>query len=532
MTIAGQSTLKIDFEDPRVTFGYDSLKFAVIGNTALDPASVVLSDNSTSARQTSFEIRVATSEEELNQIFAANAQAEGAFLGATVKGSASLLSETKMSATSVTVVATVSVVSASTVVDLARVRLSEEAASLGAADFYAKYGNFYLSRLIQGGDFVMFLTVTTNSLEEKLQVAAALNVTARQFSAGADFKAELAKAVQSRQVQLRYAQAGGAKTPSSIDADTLIQFAVDFPNNVASSPRIIAAEFVTYASVANGPAGLQSLLLEPSKNVDDLATFAAGYEDAVARAAYFIGVASQLGASGDDLRKLEDLRQQATDDLGVVRRVWNQIDPTKIPSTAALLNPATVPRRPFTLHNSPAVYMRAIDDMNLAARVIIRFGDGIVLQSRSGQYITSASYEGGHGALKQHYPHTGSTGAVTLNLVDPTNTHSSAEVKDGDTVNLVTTETSVGENNTLSAFSTHYIYWYDAESKYDMNQRWKLTRKGGNAGSGLRVGDQVVFENVHYRPQVVMVEDSFLTTKKPEDPDASAFTWIISRPSR
>ncbi len=512
MPIARESAVTIDFADTRPYFGYDSLEFSVVDNTALEPESVVLIDGTTSPASVDFEVRLAESYEDLERAFDANAQAEGAFLGAKVNGSAKLLIDTQISAASVTLVAFVSVVSGTRTVDASKVRLSAEAAGLEALTFYQKYGDFYLARLIDGGKFVTTLTVTASSLDQKAALAAGLNAAVGHYSTPANFKARLEAAIGSKRVDLQYFQAGGASIlPPGRDFATVIQFATEFPDNVKSAPKVFAADFFAYASVRNAPNGLPELLLQPSRNIDGLAGFAAAYGDAITRAEYFIAEKDHFPISEPGLRLLMELAQGAKDDRATVRNAAQPVDPAKIPGPEALLKAGT-------LEKAPVEYTRAIDEVSSPEQSLIRYGRDFTLRSRSGLYIIAAVREG------FSYPQVASTGAVALRFADPADRGGHGPVYNGYIVQIVTTE-NMSPDDTLGAFVMKHNLYY-AKPDYGKKQQWKATRKdGGNVQ--LRLGDELQFESLEFKDQFIVAESGRLTTKHPKDANENDYTWII-----
>lgn len=138
-------------------------------------------------------------------------------------------------------------------------------------------------------------------------------------------------------------------------------------------------------------------------------------------------------------------------------------------------------------------------------------------------YIVSACYAVGGldiSRVKQYLPQFSKLEAsINLKL-----SGGSEGIKDGDTVKIETTETSVGEYKVLGAWSTPTLYYY--KGGYGKNQEWTI-RKKNNIDSPIYYGDEVYFLNHYYQYQWLCVEDSgtWLTTKK----DAKVY-WQIDAP--
>ncbi|NER99809.1 MAG: hypothetical protein F6J86_39385 [Symploca sp. SIO1B1] len=140
----------------------------------------------------------------------------------------------------------------------------------------------------------------------------------------------------------------------------------------------------------------------------------------------------------------------------------------------------------------------------------------LYIQKQNG-YIVSAAYERVVYVLsKEYFPQFNSSSSpIYLRL-----SGGSGVIKDGDTVIIETTETSVGDNKILGAWSTKALYYYTGGYK---QQEWTIRKKIDN-DSTIHYGDEVYFTNHYHQGQWLCVQDSgrWLTTKK----EANVY-WLI-----
>lgn len=139
-------------------------------------------------------------------------------------------------------------------------------------------------------------------------------------------------------------------------------------------------------------------------------------------------------------------------------------------------------------------------------------------------YIVSADFTYGGFDIKgrrQYFPRfSKSDTPIKLLLLG-----GSGVIKDGDTVKIETTETSVEEYKVLGAWITSTLYYYTGG--YDKNQEWTIRKKNkNNSDLDIYYGDEVYFLNPYYE-QWLCIEDSgtWLTRKK----DANVY-WLIDQP--
>ncbi len=118
----------------------------------------------------------------------------------------------------------------------------------------------------------------------------------------------------------------------------------------------------------------------------------------------------------------------------------------------------------------------------------------------------------------QYYPMISSNSAVIVSLVG-----NAGQIHDGDTVQIQTSEASVGTYNRLGAWSTPALYYYTPGYT---QQNWTIKKRDSSGDKVIRIGDDVYFINQSYTNQwLCSLQESgafYLTTRV----DANAY-WTI-----
>lgn len=97
------------------------------------------------------------------------------------------------------------------------------------------------------------------------------------------------------------------------------------------------------------------------------------------------------------------------------------------------------------------------------------------------------------------------------------------ELREADTVKIISTETKLGTSNVLGAFADkHECYYY--QDTQGTKQSWQVNPVSPRPDGTIHYGDGVRLTNEHYNNQQLVPENGWLTTK----PDASAY-WIIEK---
>jgi len=128
----------------------------------------------------------------------------------------------------------------------------------------------------------------------------------------------------------------------------------------------------------------------------------------------------------------------------------------------------------------------------------------IMLSIEGGLNYISTAYKG----IAENYPTVGTSPAV-LKLQDITRNDI---VKSGDTVWILSTDTSLGYYNYLYVPTTHWLYW---ESGGFSAESFTITKLDLSVDDVIRYGDAVMFESQYYPGQFICpTGDGYLTTTK------------------
>ena len=146
---------------------------------------------------------------------------------------------------------------------------------------------------------------------------------------------------------------------------------------------------------------------------------------------------------------------------------------------------------------------------------IIRNGDHVYLSLDSGEEQFIATVYTGY----VHWFPSVSSSKVRLKL----SFDEGDELTEGQYVKLTNTEPRVGDNMHLSAYKTQEnCYYWNADTPH---QQWQVHSTTSEDGK-VRYGDGLILTNIHFSPQRLVPEGSYLTTKVISD---SYSTWYATK---
>jgi phospholipase C len=173
----------------------------------------------------------------------------------------------------------------------------------------------------------------------------------------------------------------------------------------------------------------------------------------------------------------------------------------------------------------------------------VQFGDPIFLKNKRGDYITayqrvtkvSSGLPDGDIMgfaidlnLAAYFPTLGDGSKVPMTLrtalADPP-----SQVPDGASLFIVTLEHGVNGANFLGAWAdSHDCYYYNTyvQGSYTGNETW-VVRQVDHHGQGLKYGDRVYFENVHYKGQRLSRDSRLFQGKWISTTDDNGDWWTI-----
>lgn len=129
-------------------------------------------------------------------------------------------------------------------------------------DFYAKYGDSFVSSITYGGELLALLEFSSADQLSSEALRAAVSLRIGRANADADFASSLKTLTSGFSVYVRYRQAGGSLASQGIVVTTPAQIvarATAFPKEVADSPTTadpLFAELKDYSVVENLPTGV------------------------------------------------------------------------------------------------------------------------------------------------------------------------------------------------------------------------------------------------------------------------------------
>ena len=122
---------------------------------------------------------------------------------------------------------------------------------------------------------------------------------------------------------------------------------------------------------------------------------------------------------------------------------------------------------------------------------VLKFGDTVYLQHMSGDFLCGV-HRG-----RYDWPQLGHMQKVKFQI----DGNRSGEIRDGAIIQLKSTESMVGDRNTLGAFADSLDCYYWDDSYNPKKQGWQITKKGGSGDDTIRYGDEIYLTNLHHSHQ-------------------------------
>ncbi|MBN1204129.1 MAG: hypothetical protein JXB05_04300 [Myxococcaceae bacterium] len=499
-------------------FGYDSLAYDTVGNTAFSIGDNPIDKERAPAGR--LQLRVARSAEDLTRTLDFFANAQGAMLGAKMEGTLKFLQNTTFKANNVYVVALVDVTSEIKTLRDDKIRLRGEAAGMDALAFYKRFGDYYLKRLVQGGFLSIFLTMEAADTEAKNDFTSSVEAKEGSWEGTASgkvqFSANLRDILKRGRFEVSARHLGGAGPPQDIFSDdqdkavdALMKYILGFEQDVRDNSAICKAEYWRYADFVGVPRGLHELTTPPTRRLSELSTLAQKYTDVTAHITQALDESDDLGLSDSNRSKLKDLRDHALKDQRAVKDCWRHDDPKDIPSPEEL-------EKGKKIDHPADWYWRKLKDFQLDERIRVRYGGSFYLKFQDGRHLSNS---------KDEWPRLARGGPIKVQFA-----HGEGEVKQTDRLALRTKESGKYQDDVLSGSSSHKDLFWQKPDKSNNSQDWTLVKKkeGDISDRFIRYGDRVFIESLRWTGQRIKDDGDWLTTKKPNDPDED-WWWRIER---
>lgn len=147
-------------------------------------------------------------------------------------------------------------------------RLKEEFATMKISD-YPRFrricGDYYVDGITKGGEYIAMVTVTTESSQDKQDIAAQLNAAVNMMgsaSLSVDFEKSMKSVSSKHEVNIKEIRKGGAGEPIAIDAATMLANFRNFANSVDQNPASYEVILKKYSTLPNYPFDSSDPLLE------------------------------------------------------------------------------------------------------------------------------------------------------------------------------------------------------------------------------------------------------------------------------
>jgi hypothetical protein len=130
---------------------------------------------------------------------------------------------------------------------------------LSPAEFFAQCGDEYIHGVQYGGSVYGLLVIDTNSLSERDDLRASLEVTFGSVNGGATMESTFSKRLKTTSYHVEYFQEGGKTEgmPSRFDdIDAFFRYAKDVEKNILGNPAVLDVETKSYRTL-DGSLGLQ-----------------------------------------------------------------------------------------------------------------------------------------------------------------------------------------------------------------------------------------------------------------------------------
>ena len=481
--------IMMDAESANWGAGYDSISFEWKNNTALTSESIIPQKAADGAAKITYNAQLCEDYQSLASSISTSAQAAANIFGVEVKGSASLLHDTKMTATSIALVARVSIRSAGEILNKENIQLKPDASTLLKKDpkaFWELYGNYFVDSSVSGGELLIVLLRTLSTYEEKTKAAASVSVKVSPGDEGsAEFSMALNSMMSHSDTKIQLYKVGGDPTLPDSNPKAIMQAVKNFPAEVAKSPATFQVSLAQYESFAGiDGLALKQLLREPQINVTNYASTVEAYQNIEQDIDYLLS--NNLGSPG----QLQNWKQEVETYQSQLLNLFTQNQGTlKLPSISDYMKEMRM--------LTPADLMSNLNPLMQGKPV--QSGDTVLFTYEDGNYINPEieSYAG-RAAAQEYFATLGPQDkAVKLQVIGP---NSSGPIESGMLVNIKTTETAVGAYNILSAFSDHDLYYY--KPGYGNNQLWKV-QKADNSSGPILYGEDLVITNVAWEGYVL-----------------------------
>ena len=146
-------------------------------------------------------------------------------------------------------------------------RLKEEFRGLSLAAFRDKCGDYYVDGITTGGSYVAMVTISTQSAEDKQQVAAQMSAAINMVgsaSLSVDFDKTMQSVNANHEMKITEIRKGGAGEPIAVDAKTMVENFRNFAHSVAEKPAYYEVILKKYSTLPNYPFDTTDPYLEPA----------------------------------------------------------------------------------------------------------------------------------------------------------------------------------------------------------------------------------------------------------------------------
>ncbi len=265
--------------------GYDTLTGEIRGDAVIrtEPTNPVGLDG----QQTLFKLEVVEDTHSLARSMEVNASASLRLGFGSGSAKAAFVSQQEVNSYSVFCVVSVSVRNATKA--MRDVTLNSSALKLVSSpmQFRKKYGDRFVSAISSGGEFYAILRISTQTQEEKANVAASIRAKGLTWNASAGFKQTLESINTSYDMSAWVMQTGGSELAVPVDQKSMMDRALNFPLQVKGSAFPYSVELMDYQAVA--PAGYNPIRMQEQMNhLNVMSGYLYNYQDRLADIDYIL----------------------------------------------------------------------------------------------------------------------------------------------------------------------------------------------------------------------------------------------------